>query len=643
MRKILLSVLFLLFAAIALAQPTRPVDEFQTSAGPVRITMINHATMMVGGGGEVIHIDPVGAQRYAALPQADVILVAHTHGDHLDAAAVEKLKKAKTVVLGPEAVAKALPGTTVIRNGESRQVGRWRFEAVPAYNLTRGPAPGSFYHPKGDGNGYVLTFGDKRFYIAGDTENIPEMAALKNIEAAFLPVNLPFTMTPEEAAAAARVLKPKYVYPYHSRGSDLSILSKALEGSGIEVRLRDWYQAGDEAAAPQRGGGRAGTPQRGEGRGGTPEGGEGRTAGPQRGAAAAVAPQAATAKPAALVSPQVLPDRRVTFRLRAPNARDVTMTGDFALEQNRTEKLVKDGQGVWSITLGPFPPDLYSYSFNVDGTSIPDPVNGFIKPGISSTQSMFLVPGEEAAFLQAASVPHGDVRIVHFQSTVLGSVRRMHIYVPPGYDSARSRYPVMYLLHGGGDDDGGWIAIGRANLILDNLIAQGKVTPMILVMPSIWAIGPPVPADQRDANSALFGKFLFQDVIPYVEKNYRTLASPASRAFGGLSFPNILPDVWIPNIERFNYVGFTSNGLNADRIAFYEKQYPGVLDSRANVKRVKIYIGDGTNAMTFASAKNLAEDLKRRGYQTVFTTTDGVHGWPWFRRYFAEFAQVAFK
>ena len=613
------TVLFAMFTALALAQPPRPVDEFATVAGPVRITMINHATMMVEGGGEVIHVDPVGAQRYEALPQADVVLIAHTHGDHMDATAVERVRKAGTVVLGPEAVAKALPGTTVIRNGESRQAGRWRIDAVPAYNLTRGT-----YHPKGDGNGYVLTFGDKRFYIAGDTENIPEMAALKDIEAAFLPVNLPFTMTPEEAAAAARVIRPRFVYPYHSRGSDLSVLSKALEGSGIEVRLRDWYQAGDEAAGGQRGGGRGTAPQRG---------GEGRAA----------APQAATAKPAPVVSPQVLPDRRVTFRLRAPNAGEVTITGDFWLVQTWTEKLVKDDQGVWSVTLGPFSPDLYSYSFSVDGTSIPDPVNGFIKPGVSSTQSMFLVPGEQTALLEARPVPHGDVRIVHYQSAVAAGVRRMHIYVPPGYDTGKSRYPVMYLLHGGGDDDGGWVAVGRANLILDNLIAQGRAKPMIVVMPSIWVLDPPVPADRRDANNALFAKLLFQDVMPYVEKNYRALTSPKSRAFGGLSYPNILPDAWIPNIGKFDYVGFTSNGLNADRIAYYEKQYPGVLDNPANVKRVKIYIGDGTNAMTFASAKNLAEDLRRRGYRTVFSTTDGIHGWPWFRRYFAEFAQAAFQ
>jgi enterochelin esterase family protein len=275
--------------------------------------------------------------------------------------------------------------------------------------------------------------------------------------------------------------------------------------------------------------------------------------------------------------------------------------------------------------------------------SIPDPANGAIKPGVATTQSAFTVPGDQVAFLEAKPVPHGDVRIVHFQSAVTGSVRRMHIYFPPGYDTTQTRFPVMYLLHGGGDDDGGWVAIGRANLILDNLIAQGKAKPMIVVMPSIWAMDPPVPADRRDANNALFVKLLFQDVMPYVEQHYRVLASPAGRAFGGLSYPNILPDAWFPNIEKFNYVGFTSNGLNADRIAFYEKQYPGALDNPANVKRVSVYIGDGVNAMTFASSKYLAEELKRRGYKTVFSMTNGIHGWPWFRRYFAEFAQAAFQ
>ncbi len=589
-------------AAFALAQPKRPSDEFQTSAGVVRITMINHATMMVEGGGTVIQIDPMGAQRYASLPQADIILITHTHPDHLDAAAVERTRKPNTLLLGPETVAKALPGTTVIRNGESRQVGRWRIEAVPAYNLTQP------FHPKGEGNGYVLTFGGKRFYIAGDTNNIPELAALKDIEAAFLPVNQPYTMTPEEAAAAARVIKPKYVYPYHSRGSDLSVMTKALAGSGIEVRLRDWHQAGDDVAPAK------------------PD-----------------APKPAAAKPAPVISPQILPDQRVTFRLRAPNAQSVTITGDFWLDQGRTERLVKDEQGVWSITVGPLFPDVYSYNFVVDGMAIPDPSNGATKPGVASTQSAFTVPGEAIAFLEAANVPHGEVRIVHFFSPVLGKVRRMHIYFPPGYEGSQTRYPVMYLLHGGGDDDAGWIAIGRANLILDNLIAAGKAKPMIVVMPSIWALDPPIPADQREVNNALFCRVLAQDILPYVEKNYRVMTTSDGRAIGGLSYPNIIPDFWVPNIEKFDYLGLTSNGMNAERFAYYEKLYPGVFDNPANVKRVKIYVGDGVNAMTFASAKYMTDEMKRRGYQTTFSMTNGIHGWPWFRRYFAEFAQLAFR
>jgi L-ascorbate metabolism protein UlaG (beta-lactamase superfamily) len=235
-------ILFLLIlAGVVSAQGKRPVDEIPTSAGPVKITIVNHASLVIEGGGVVIHIDPVGVSRYAGLPQADFILITHTHGDHMDPGAVASLKKPGAVVLAPEAVAKALSGATVMRNGEIRQAGKWSVEAVPAYNLKHGPSAGAVFHPKGEGNGYVLTFGGKRFYVAGDTEGTPEMAALKNIDVAFLPMNLPYTMTPEEAAAAARSFSPKIVYPYHDRGSDLAAFQKALQGSGIEVRIRDWY------------------------------------------------------------------------------------------------------------------------------------------------------------------------------------------------------------------------------------------------------------------------------------------------------------------------------------------------------------------------------------------------------------------
>ncbi len=235
MKCVLLS---LLLASAVLAQVQRPVDEGMTSAGPVRLTIINHASFVIENPGQVIDIDPVGANRYAGLPPADLILITHTHGDHLDPAAIAKRRKDGTLIIGPQAAAKSVPGLAVMKNGDSRQVGATGIEAVPAYNLPKGS---QVFHPKGEGNGYVLSFGGQRCYIAGDTQPTPEMAALKDITVAFLPMNQPFTMTPEEVAAAARSFAPRILYPYHYKGTDTAALVKMLEGSGIEVRLRDWY------------------------------------------------------------------------------------------------------------------------------------------------------------------------------------------------------------------------------------------------------------------------------------------------------------------------------------------------------------------------------------------------------------------
>jgi L-ascorbate metabolism protein UlaG (beta-lactamase superfamily) len=230
--------LCLLLAAVAAGQGKRPVDEGMTSAGPVRLTIINHASFVIENAGQVIDVDPVGANRYEGLPQPDLILITHTHGDHLDAAALAKRRKPDTIVVGPAAAAKTVAGLTVMKNGDSRKFGLTGIEAVPAYNL---PGPSQAFHPKGEGNGYVLTFGGQRCYIAGDTQAIPEMASLKDITVAFLPMNQPYTMTPEEAAKAARSFLPRILYPYHSKGSDVPALVKLLEGSGIDVRVRDWY------------------------------------------------------------------------------------------------------------------------------------------------------------------------------------------------------------------------------------------------------------------------------------------------------------------------------------------------------------------------------------------------------------------
>ena len=224
-----------------LAQPQRPVDEFETSADTVRITPIHHASMMIQGGDAVIHVDPWSQGNYDGLPQADLILITDIHGDHLDAAMVRKLSKPATVIIAPYAVSEKIDNVKTIKNGESIIWKDWRVQSVPMYNLTRGPAPGKLYHDKGRGSGYILHYGGKQFYLAGDTEAIPEMRALKNIDVAFIPMNLPYTMPPEEAAAAVRAFHPKVVYPYHYRGSDPAAFQKALEGSGIDVRLRNWY------------------------------------------------------------------------------------------------------------------------------------------------------------------------------------------------------------------------------------------------------------------------------------------------------------------------------------------------------------------------------------------------------------------
>ena len=231
----------LAIAPMLLLAQSRAFDEFHTAAGTVKVTPVHHASLMIEAGGQSVAVDPWSQGNYDGLPQADLILITDIHQDHLDPAAIAKLRKAGTVLIAPAAAASQLPDAQVMKNGETKEWGKWTIEAVPMYNLKRGPAEGKFYHDKGRGNGYILTYGGVRFYIAGDTEGTPEMRALKNIDVAFIPMNLPYTMTAEEAADAVRAFHPKIVYPYHYRGTDTNAFAKALEGTGIEVRLRNWY------------------------------------------------------------------------------------------------------------------------------------------------------------------------------------------------------------------------------------------------------------------------------------------------------------------------------------------------------------------------------------------------------------------
>jgi len=215
-------------------------DEIATSGGTLAITFLGHASLMIEYAGKVIHVDPYGdVADYSRLPKADLVLVTHDHFDHLDVTALNRGLKDGTVVIGNRAVAARVRGAIAMTNGEVRTEMGLKIEAVPAYNVVHMAAPGRPFHPKGQGNGYVVGFGDKRVYIAGDTENIPEMKVLKNIDVAFLPMNLPYTMTPEMVADAARAFKPKILYPYHFGDTDTRNLVQLLESEpGIEVRIR---------------------------------------------------------------------------------------------------------------------------------------------------------------------------------------------------------------------------------------------------------------------------------------------------------------------------------------------------------------------------------------------------------------------
>jgi L-ascorbate metabolism protein UlaG (beta-lactamase superfamily) len=236
---------FLLVASLVfssvLASAAASTQTFSTSSGPVKITPLYHASTLIEAGGKVIYLDPAKPAKLGDLPKADLILITDIHQDHMDPASIAAVSKPGTEIIAAPAVTKSVTSATPLANGQSKSWQGWMIEAIPAYNLKRGPEPGKLFHDKGRGNGYVLTYGGKRFYFSGDTEGVPEMRALKNIDVAFVCMNLPYTMPPDEAAEAVKAFHPKIVIPYHYRGSDLTVFKKGLEGTGIEVRILDWY------------------------------------------------------------------------------------------------------------------------------------------------------------------------------------------------------------------------------------------------------------------------------------------------------------------------------------------------------------------------------------------------------------------
>lgn len=355
-----------------------------------------------------------------------------------------------------------------------------------------------------------------------------------------------------------------------------------------------------------------------------------------------------------LKSPEVLSDGRVAFRIYAPKASEVTLGGDWISQGIGTGgKLEKDAQGVWSITVGPLPADFYSYSLTVDGVRTLDPKNALIKQGTTSVDNMVFVPGDAAAYQDTKAVPHGEIRKVWYKSTTMNEERRLHIYFPAGYDSSKGKYPVFYLLHGGGDEDSGWSTIGRAGFILDNLIAANKAKPMLVVMPNGSLPRPPVvPGAPVDIAAQItfqdrFTNELLKDVVPFVEKTYRVTTGSTNRAIAGLSMGGgQTTRVVVTNPDQFSYVGVWSAGVNPQVRDDFEKRNEAFLNSADKLnKQIKLFsLSCGEkDPLAFTGSKNLDEILKKRNIKHEMNISSGAHTWINWRIYLNDFAQKLFR
>jgi enterochelin esterase-like enzyme len=356
-----------------------------------------------------------------------------------------------------------------------------------------------------------------------------------------------------------------------------------------------------------------------------------------------VAAQAPTAP--RIISPEVRPDRTVTFRFAAPNAREVLL----ALEGSERRPMQKDEHGVWSITTAPIEPDLYGYSFIVDGARMIDPSNPETKPNLLNLSSLVHVPGPSSLSWEAGDVARGVVHRHFYSSAVVGDRRDFFVYTPPGYDGAASRtYPTLYLLHGFSDDASAWVAVGRAHVILDNLIAQGKARPMLVVMPLGYGapeLVSPATAGMRDATlrRRSYEKFrdaLFAEVLPYVEKNYRASKDASARAIAGLSMGGAESlFVGLNGLDRFAWIGaFSSGGLDDD----FQAAFPA-LDEKANARLRLLWIACGTEDRLLDTNRALRGWLTSRRIRHTPIETSGGHTWMVWRRNLTAFLPLLFN
>lgn len=350
-------------------------------------------------------------------------------------------------------------------------------------------------------------------------------------------------------------------------------------------------------------------------------------------------------QPPAVVSPDVQPDGKVTLRFLNPNAKDVKVM--FEGEPKPLE-MTRDEAGVWSITQGPLPPEIYGYIFLADGVALMDPNNPVIKPNLIQPQNTVEIPGATPQLWDVAEVPHGVVHHHFYKSAVVGDQRDYYVYTPPGFDpKAKTKYPVLYLLHGYSDAADGWTAVGKANVILDNLIAQGKVKPMIVVMPLgygtpemiklKWAVwGHP---DIREENFAKFRKALITEVMPQVESAYPVSAKREDRAIAGLSMggaESLLTG--LNNIDKFAYVGaFSSGGLEDG----YATSFPG-LDAKSAKQLKTLWIACGTSDGLIEPNRKFKAWLKSQNIPFTDIETPGAHTWMVWRDNLIAFTPLLF-
>ena len=357
------------------------------------------------------------------------------------------------------------------------------------------------------------------------------------------------------------------------------------------------------------------------------------------------APAVPAQRPPSVNTPEVHSDNSVTFRFLAPNAQEVKLNR----EGTDSVAMQKDDKGVWSVNTAPLSPDYYGYSITVDGVRSLDPFNHGLVPNLISPGNFVHVPGPPSLPWELNDVPRGEVHHHFYKSDVAGDQRDFYVYPPPGYDLAgKTTYPVLYLLHGYSDDASGWTAVGRANVILDNLIAQGKAKPMIVVMPLGYGTmeiitlgwGAWSHTDVRDKNFSNFRQALLTEVMPKVESEYRIAKDRNSRAIAGLSMggsESLLTG--LNNLDQFAWVGaFSSGGIPDD----FEKDFPG-LDAKANQHLHLLWIACGTEDHLITVNRNLREWLKSKGVQPTEIETPGMHTWMVWRRNLAEFAGLLFR